>query len=49
MVAHGVPLVEIGQLLRHRSPVSTANYARVDVDRLTELARPWPARREGTL
>lgn len=49
MVAHGAPLVEIGQLLRHRSPVSTANYARVDVDRLTELARPWPARREGML
>lgn len=49
MVAHGVPLVEIGQLLRHRSPVSTANYARVDVDRLTGLARPWPARREGAL
>ena len=40
-------LIVIG--LRHRSPVSTANYARVDVDRLTELARPWPARREGTL
>jgi site-specific recombinase XerD len=49
MVAHGAPLVEIGQLLRHRSPTSTANYARVDVDRLTELARPWPTRREGTL
>lgn len=49
MVAHGAPLVEIGQLLRHRSPVSTANYARVDVDRLAELARPWPARREGML
>lgn len=47
MVAHGAPLAEIGQLLRHRSPVSTANYARVDVDRLAELARPWPTRREG--
>jgi site-specific recombinase XerD len=48
MVAHGVPLAEIGQLLRHHSPASTANYARVDADQLSALARPWPARQEGT-
>jgi len=42
MVNAGVPLPEIGQVLRHRSLVSTANYARVDLDRLRLLAQPWP-------
>lgn len=39
----GAPLSEIGQLLRHRSPMSTAIYAKVDRDALRRLARPWPA------
>jgi integrase/recombinase XerD len=39
----GAPLVEIGQLLRHRSPQTTAIYAKVDHDRLRALARPWPS------
>jgi integrase/recombinase XerD len=39
----GAPLVEIGQLLRHRSQQTTAIYAKVDRDRLRELARPWPS------
>ena len=39
----GAPLVEIGQLLRHRSPQTTAIYAKVDRERLRALARPWPA------
>lgn len=43
MVSAGVPLGHIGQVLRHRSPISTAIYARVDVDRLRQLAQPWPA------
>ncbi|MFI6497887.1 site-specific integrase [Nonomuraea typhae] len=43
MVAAKVPLSEIGQVLRHHSPGSTSNYARVDVDQLRALARPWPA------
>jgi integrase len=43
MVSAGVPLAHIGQVLRHRSPISTAIYARVDVDRLRQLAQPWPA------
>lgn len=43
MVAAEVPLVAIGQVLRHEDPATTANYARVDVIRLRELARPWPA------
>jgi len=42
MVAVGVPLPEISQVLRHRSLISTAIYARVDLDQLRGLARPWP-------
>jgi site-specific recombinase XerD len=42
MVAAGVPLPEISQVLRHRSISSTANYARVDIDALRALAQPWP-------
>jgi site-specific recombinase XerD len=43
MVQANVPLVRIGQVLRHRSLQSTAIYARVDVERLRLLAAPWPA------
>ena len=42
MVKANVPLYRIGQVLRHRSLQSTAIYARVDVDRLRQLAAPWP-------
>lgn len=42
MVAAEVPLTEIAQVLRHRSLQSTAIYARVDLDRLRQLAQPWP-------
>jgi hypothetical protein len=42
MVAAHVPLVRIGQVLRHRSLQSTAIYARVDIERLRLLAAPWP-------
>jgi site-specific recombinase XerD len=42
LLRSGAPLVEIGQLLRHRSELTTAIYAKVDRDRLRELARPWP-------
>lgn len=42
MVAAQVPLQRIGQVLRHRSLQSTAIYARVDLDALRLLARPWP-------
>jgi integrase len=42
MVAADVPLVQIAQVLRHRSLQSTAVYARVDVERLRGLAAPWP-------
>ena len=42
MVAAQVPLVQIAQVLRHRSLQSTAIYARVDLDGLRPLAQPWP-------
>lgn len=42
MVDAGVPLHEIGEVLRHTSPVSTAIYARVDINGLRTLAQPWP-------
>jgi len=42
MVAAGVPLVQIAQVLRHHSLQTTAVYARVDLDRLRLLAAPWP-------
>lgn len=42
LVAAGVPLPQIGQVLRQRSAISTAQYARVDVEQLRSLALPWP-------
>ena len=38
----GASLPEIGQLLRHRRAATTAIYAKVDLDRLRLIARPWP-------
>lgn len=38
----GAPLAEVGQLLRHRSSLSTAIYAKVDRNALRWIARPWP-------
>jgi integrase/recombinase XerD len=38
----GAPLEEIASLLRHRRHASTVLYAKVDWERLRELARPWP-------
>ena len=42
MVAAEVSMAAIGQVLRHGDPITTANYARVDVTRLRGLAQPWP-------
>jgi integrase len=42
MLRAGSPLPEIGQVLRHRSMLTTAIYAKVDRDALAVLARPWP-------
>jgi site-specific recombinase XerD len=38
----GAPLSEVGQLLRHRSDLSTSVYAKVDYASLMLAARPWP-------
>ncbi len=38
----GAPLAEVGQVLRHRSQLSTAGYAKVDHEALRALAQPWP-------
>lgn len=42
MLAAGAPLTEIGQLLRHRKALTTAVYAKTDVETLRGVARAWP-------
>jgi site-specific recombinase XerD len=42
MLRAGASLPEVGQVLRHRSQLSTSVYAKVDQDGLRPLARPWP-------
>jgi site-specific recombinase XerD len=42
MLKQGASLSEIGELLRHRSPQTTAIYAKVDLISLSKLALPWP-------
>jgi len=42
MLAGGGSLAEIGQVLRHRRPATTAAYAKVNIEALRALARPWP-------
>lgn len=43
MLRAGSPLPEVGQVLRHRSMLTTAIYAKADRNALAVLARPWPA------
>jgi site-specific recombinase XerD len=42
MLRHGASLAGIGAVLRHRSPRTTAHYAKVDFGLLSEIAQPWP-------
>ncbi len=42
MVRSGVPIPEVGQVLRHRRLLTTAIYAKVDREGLRLLARQWP-------
>lgn len=42
LLRQGGSLDEIGELLRHKSPNTTAIYAKVDVTALHTLALPWP-------
>ena len=44
MLRRGASMAEIGELLRHRSPNSTEIYAKVDIEGLRAIARPWPER-----
>jgi integrase/recombinase XerD len=45
MLQAGSSLAEVSQVLRHRSPATTAIYAKVDHAALRALALPWPAGR----
>ena len=45
MLQNGATLTEIGQILHHTSPNTTAIYAKVDISGLRALARPWPGDR----
>ena len=42
MLRAGASLPEVGQVLRHRSMLSTTIYAKVDQNALRPLARQWP-------
>lgn len=42
MLRAGSSLDAISTVLRHRSPDSTAYYAKVDVEMLLQIAQPWP-------
>ena len=42
MLRHGVPLDQIGLVLRHRDIDTTTYYAKADVDLLKHIAQPWP-------
>lgn len=42
MLRSGATTGEIGEVLRHRGPNTTEEYAKVDFDGLRSLAHPWP-------
>jgi len=42
MLRGGATLDAVGAVLRHRSPDTTAHYAKVDVAMLQQIAQPWP-------
>ncbi|PZP65313.1 MAG: integrase, partial [Delftia acidovorans] len=42
LVNSAVPLKQVADVMRHRSVVTTAGYARVDQNRLALVALPWP-------
>jgi site-specific recombinase XerD len=42
MLREGASLAGVGAVLRHRSPMTTAHYAKVDFGLLSEIAQPWP-------
>jgi site-specific recombinase XerD len=42
MLRAGATLDAVGTVLRHRSPDTTAHYAKVDVAMLRQVAQSWP-------
>jgi integrase/recombinase XerD len=42
MLRQGASLADVGAVLRHRSAMTTAHYAKVDFGLLSEIAQPWP-------
>jgi integrase/recombinase XerD len=42
MLRQGATLQQVGAVLRHRYLDTTAHYAKVDVQRLRDIALPWP-------
>jgi site-specific recombinase XerD len=42
MLRAGAGLESVGTVLRHRSPATTAIYAKVDVPMLLKVAQDWP-------
>ena len=42
MLRGGATLGMVGTVLRHRSPDTTAHYAKVDMTMLQQVAQPWP-------
>jgi site-specific recombinase XerD len=42
MLRQGATLTDISQVLRHSDLATTAVYAKVDLGRLRQVARPWP-------
>lgn len=49
MLAQGVVLTDISQVLRHRDLATTAIYTKVDLQALRQVARPWPTSTAETL
>jgi site-specific recombinase XerD len=42
MIRRGASLVEIAQVLRHRSIRTTEGYTKLDLESLRSVARSWP-------
>jgi site-specific recombinase XerD len=42
MLREGATMMEIAEILRHRSLNTTRIYAKVDLKGLREIAKPWP-------
>jgi site-specific recombinase XerD len=47
LINKGVPIKQISDILGHSSIQTTSIYAKVDVQHLAEVARPFPAVKEG--